>query len=71
MAKNLEDLNEVISSLEHRSIMMNNHQRELAEIKSQIREKFYSSIAQYLFMFASVIKQRDPSIEVKGGHVFF
>ena len=25
MAKNLDDLNEVISSLEHRSIMMNNH----------------------------------------------
>ena len=33
MAKNLDDLNEVISSLEHRSIMVNNHQRELSEIK--------------------------------------
>ena len=67
MAKNLEDLNEVIGSLESKSIMMGNHQRELTEIKAQIQEKFYHSIPQYLVMFASVIKQRDPSIDAKGG----
>ena len=56
MAKNLEDLNDVIGSLESKSIMMGNHQRELTEIKAQIQEKFYHSIPQYLVMFASVIK---------------
>ena len=37
--------------------------RDLLETKEQITSKLYKSVPQYLLMFTTPVKERDPSLE--------